>query len=216
MTALAARAGLGVRWRPVARSRGPGESHPEEHRDHRALRTATPSCYAFSRMGSHHTRANRKPTRSRARLLWLLVPVLLFAQVLGGRAALLHAHDEIGHHLHMLASPPAESSSRVTAAWHHSQHEGDEHQHPKADVPVEEHGGVLIELPPVLVAAPSANVTGAAMTAQLQALHVTVLCSGVPLRPPPLPTVVRAELPQVRRQRSGTAMLLGSSRALLI
>lgn len=165
-------------------------------------------------MSGQHSGASRKPTRSR--LLWLLVPVLLFAQVLGGRAALLHAHDEVGQHLHMLASPPAESTSRVTAAWHHSQHEDDEHQHPMTDVPVEEHGGVLIELPPVLVAGPSANVTGAALAAHLQALHVSVLCIGELLRPPPLPPVVRADLPQVRRQRSGTAILLGSSRALLI
>jgi len=81
---------------------------------------------------------------------------------------------------------------------------------------VEEHGGVLIELPPVLVAGPSTNVTSAALTAHLQTLHVAVLCSGVLLRPPPLPPVVRADLPQVRRQRSGTAILLSSSRALLI
>ena len=185
-------------------------------RGHKALRSARPACYAFRRMGGQHSRASRKTTRLRARLLWLLVPVLLFAQVLGGRVALLHAHDEIGQHLHVLGSPPAESSSRVMAAWHHSQHEGDGHQHPKTDVPVEEHGGILIALPPMLVAAPSANVTGAAMAAHLQALHVSVLCSGVLLRPPPLPPVFRAELPQVRRQRSGTAILLGSSRALLI
>lgn len=191
-----------------------GRHQPEARRNHRVLRTARPACYAFHRMGGQHSRASRKPTRSR--LLWLLAPVLLFAQVLGGRAALIHAHDEVGPHLHMLASPPAESSSRVTAEWHHSQHEDDEHEHPMTDVPVEEHGGVLIELPPVLVAGPCAIVTGAAMAAHLQALPVTVLCSGVRLRPPPLPTVVRAERPQVRRQRSGTAMLLGSSRALLI
>ncbi|MBI5433997.1 MAG: hypothetical protein HZA52_14290 [Planctomycetes bacterium] len=167
-------------------------------------------------MGNDRLRASRSPTRSRARLLWGLIVVLLFSQVLGGRAALLHAHDEVGRHLHVIDSRPAESSSRVTATWHHSQHEGDEHRHPMTEVPAEEHGGVLIELPPVLVTGPRANLTGAATTARLLALHVAVMSSGVLLRPPPLPPVVRSERPQVRRQRSGTAILLGSSRALLI
>lgn len=192
----------------------PERHQPEGRANHGILRTTPPACYAIHRMGGQDEKASRNPRRSR--LLWFLVPVLLFAQVLGGRAALLHAHDEVGQHLHMLALPPAESSSCVTAEWHHSQHEGDKHEHLMTNAPVEDHGGVLIELPSVLVAGPCANVTGAAMAAHLQALHVTVLCTGVLLRPPPLPTVVRAELPQVRRQRTGTAMLLGSSRALLI
>ncbi|MCC7171388.1 MAG: hypothetical protein IT459_13150 [Planctomycetes bacterium] len=145
-----------------------------------------------------------------------MVAVLTFAQTFGGHAALLHAHDGIGQHVHVLASRSAEFSSWVPAEWHHSQHEGDESQHLRTDVPADGHGGVLIELPRVLDATPNSYVAGAAAIAHLHAFHVSVHCGGVMYRPPPLPTSVRAELLQVRRQRSGTAILLGSSRALLI
>ncbi|MSR75143.1 MAG: hypothetical protein EXS14_06715 [Planctomycetes bacterium] len=167
-------------------------------------------------MNGQRVLIHRTSPQLRTQLLWLLVPVLLLAQVFGVRATLFHAHGEIGEHVHMLAASHDEATLHDAAAWHHSQHESDEHQQLTSNEPVDDHEGVLLALPPVLVATACAKIASAAITAHLQAIHATLLCSANWLHPQPVPLVIRAEIPQARRPDSAAAMLLGSSQALLI
>ena len=167
-------------------------------------------------MIGQNTRTHRSPAQLRSRALWLLVPLMFFVQVFGGRAALFHEHDDSGEHLHIVFSPSDESRLDVTDAWHHAQHESGEQQHLATNEPVDDYEGVLIQLPTVIVATGSAQVPGAAIAAHLKTICAAVLLNAVLLRPPLLPTDAGAQISPARRRHLGTADLLGSSRPLLI
>lgn len=161
-------------------------------------------------------RPTQHRTLMRALVLSLLLPALFLAQVLDGRAALLHEHDAHGQHVHLLSAAFEIHAQHVDSSWHDAQHDVDVHDQPAAKGPVDVSLGIPIKLPQVLVAAPIARGVAASTTAFTRASFADSQDRSLLLRPPPPLAALGPERIQVRRQRSGISLLLGSSRALLI
>ncbi len=181
--------------------------------------------------------------RPRAFALWFLAPLFVFVQLLGGRGALVHSHGEEGPHAHFL--PAAPSSGAADASWHaeahrhtdgdhaletaqlRREHESDHgHEHDEdspsrarftaaADSPLGVPSGVLVDTSGEELGA-AQRVLGRRWTA-FAAPPMSTLAppESIHLRPPRAASVGPAHL-SVRRERSGAALVLSSSRALRI
>jgi hypothetical protein len=160
--------------------------------------------------------AARKPwtkcasASTRIVVLALLVPILIVAQLLGGRAALVHAHDDHESHLHLWHGDT--SHADVARSVSHGA-PGDE---PPLAVEASDPTGVLVALPGILAARVGAKAADATIAPPVHAVPVgaLALAEGFELQPR-----ARSREPdrlQVRRHRSGVELLVGTSRALLI
>jgi hypothetical protein len=179
--------------------------------------------------------------RRRTFALWFLAPLLMCVQLLAGRGVLWHAHGDEGPHVHLLPSAIDASEHGVDRAWHAGVHARDEHHaehhdHDKAhaddlerhDAPTRPHLEAAHE--PSALGIPSGvrlEAPSMCLVAALRATDAAPLALGPPRRctpvsvecaefRPPRDWSVAAARPRVRQVRSGTALLLSSSRALRI
>jgi hypothetical protein len=205
------------------------------------LRSDAGSCYPLrvSKRRAAPSRLRRERVRGLA--LWFLAPLLVVVQLLGGRGALVHAHDETGPHAHFL---PAAASAGADTSWHAAAHRPTEDDHALEDVQARrehenehEHDGDLpshaqftalaadasLGVPRGVLVDTSGDEFGAA---QHLLGRRSIAFAGPPasalappelmhLRPPRAASIA-PQNPSVRRERSGAALVLGSSRALRI
>jgi hypothetical protein len=160
--------------------------------------------------------------RVRVLCAWLLVPLLLFVQLLGGRAALLHAHGTAGWHVHVLAAHHEHHAHELSDAWHRAQHATDEHASDEhapspAEEPTVELRGVLVQVPASIGIAPDGgHMPGQSTIRPPPVFHGMEPGYVAQLRERPARLTTLPERPQIRSHRSGLATLLRSSRAILI
>jgi hypothetical protein len=183
--------------------------------------------------------------RVRGFALWCLAPLLVVVQLLGGRGALVHAHDGAGPHAHFL---PAAPSAGVDASWHAAAHRPTEDDRALEDVQARrehanghenehEHGDDSPSHTQLTAVAADASLgvprgvlvdtSGEELGAAQRLLGRRSIAFAAPpasalappellhLRPPRAASTA-PQNPSVRRERSGAALVLGSSRALRI
>jgi hypothetical protein len=151
----------------------------------------------------------------RAGLLLLLLPALLLAQVLGGQDLLLHSHGETAAHLHIV---PHEAPAH--AHGYGPRHAEDVRSHEHDDLPVDSDGHDACEF---RLASPGSLLPGSARS--FDSTGWIAAASEIPTFEPwhprfgeePLTADRKPPEPSPpRKERSGIASLLSSSRAILI
>jgi hypothetical protein len=151
----------------------------------------------------------------RSLLLLVLLPVLIAGPALGGMAAWLHAHGPHGLHLHLIAGEHEHADGGTIHDWHDSQHrDDDEGDRPEDGGPTPP--GRPISLPEILAAPANGQARASAARLELTVLDPAprwhLALSEIPHRP----ELCRSGWPPARTSRSGIAVLLLSSRAILI
>jgi hypothetical protein len=143
----------------------------------------------------------------------VLLPVLVAGPVLGGAAIRFHAHGAAGEHVHVVADVDHvhvhDFHAGHAAAHGHELPAGEKHDEPTPT-------GLLVEFPRVIAAvAKSADVpssTGSVLRSVMPLASWSLSPSASTHRP----GLCRSSWPPQPSERSGVAVLLRSSHALLI
>lgn len=146
-------------------------------------------------------------------MILLLLPLLALGPAVGGISAWVHVHGEAGTHLHLFASGEHHGSS-AHHDWHATQH-SDAHDAATADDDEPAPGGLIVELPEELAQSVDAP-TRPRFAADASVATLLPIPSPVPRVACGARTLhARFDLPPRQAVRSGVAVLLRSSHAIL-
>lgn len=189
-----------------------------------ALRVDARSCYFIPQMRHRALEGRLRRQQAPARLCWVLATALLLVQLLGGRGLLVHQHEDSGYHAHLLS---AGIDAHSAGDWHAQEHAHAEHGAPAspAHEPAYESAhellslgvphGLIVEAPRDSFAA-SLRPERGILVALASRMSVGIVQAALAdFRPPRPPTSAARDL-LVRRERTGSVLVLSTSRALRI